>query len=205
MGIPISFLGTFLFMPAFDISLNMVSMFAFLIALGIVVDDAIVVGENIYHNHQDGMPFLDAAIKGADVFIGVSAPGILSREQVESMSDKPIVFALSNPTPEIRPELIADIAGIIATGRSDYPNQINNVLAFPGVFRGALDAGAESVTENMKVAAAEAIAARLLAEGFAEEDIHVIGPTADRGNLVVRIAAATRAANPSYCLHIWTL
>ncbi len=102
---------------------------------------------------------LDAAIRDADVFIGVSAPGILSREQVESMSHKPIIFALSNPTPEIRPELISDIAGIIATGRSDYPNQINNVLAFPGVFRGALDAGAESVTENMKVAAAEAIAA----------------------------------------------
>ena len=75
------------------------------------------------------------------------------------MASDPIVFAMANPDPEIRPELIADVAAVIATGRSDFPNQINNVLAFPGVFRGALDAGARKITENMKVAAAEAIAA----------------------------------------------
>jgi malate dehydrogenase (oxaloacetate-decarboxylating) len=78
-----------------------------------------------------------------------------------SMAPGPIVFAMANPDPEIRPELIQDVAAVIATGRSDFPNQINNVLAFPGVFRGALDAGATKITENMKVAAAKAIASAI--------------------------------------------
>ncbi|HOA40254.1 MAG TPA: malic enzyme-like NAD(P)-binding protein [Halanaerobiales bacterium] len=98
-------------------------------------------------------------IKDADVFIGLSAGNVLTVEMVESMAKEPIVFALANPTPEIAPEL-ARQAGvrIIATGRSDYPNQINNVLAFPGVFRGALDVRARDINEEMKLAAAHAIA-----------------------------------------------
>lgn len=99
------------------------------------------------------------ALKGADVFIGVSAPGIVTEEMVKSMAPNPIVFAMANPTPEIMPDLAkAAGAAIVATGRSDFPNQINNVLAFPGVFRGALDAKAKKITEEMKLAAAHALA-----------------------------------------------
>jgi malate dehydrogenase (oxaloacetate-decarboxylating) len=95
---------------------------------------------------------------GADVFIGLSGPDLITVDDVKSMASDPIIFAMANPNPEIRPELIQDIAAVIATGRSDFPNQINNVLAFPGVFRGAFDAQARKITENMKVAAAHAIA-----------------------------------------------
>ncbi|HLR33659.1 MAG TPA: NAD-dependent malic enzyme [Fodinibius sp.] len=98
------------------------------------------------------------ATNGADLLIGVSGPGIVPREAVETMADDPIVFALANPIPEIMPEEIHSVARIIATGRSDYPNQINNVLAFPGLFRGALDAKAIDINEAMKLAAAYAIA-----------------------------------------------
>ena len=97
-------------------------------------------------------------IGGADVFIGLSAPNVLTVDDVRAMAPNPIVFAMANPDPEIRPELIRDIAAVIATGRSDFPNQINNVLAFPGIFRGALDARARRITEGMKLAAAHAIA-----------------------------------------------
>ncbi|WP_406642778.1 NADP-dependent malic enzyme [Amycolatopsis sp. WGS_07] len=101
---------------------------------------------------------LAEALRGADVFLGLSGatidPSLLS-----TMADDSIVFALSNPDPEVHPEIAAQHAAIVATGRSDFPNQINNVLAFPGVFRGALDAGARAITENMKLAAAEAIVA----------------------------------------------
>jgi malate dehydrogenase (oxaloacetate-decarboxylating) len=99
------------------------------------------------------------ALLGADVFIGVSAGGILTREHIEQMAKDPIVFAMANPEPEIRPELAEDIVAVFATGRSDYPNQINNVLCFPGIFRGALDSRATTINEEMKLAAAEAIAA----------------------------------------------
>ncbi len=98
------------------------------------------------------------ALVGADVFVGVSGPGLVTRQDIMAMGNKPIVFALANPTPEIMPEEIEDVAAVIATGRSDYPNQINNVLCFPGIFRGALDAGAMAITESMKLAAANAIA-----------------------------------------------
>lgn len=98
------------------------------------------------------------ALKEADVFIGVSAGGILTRAHVETMAKDPIVFAMANPEPEIRPELVEDIVAVFATGRSDYPNQINNVLCFPGIFRGALDSRATTINEEMKLAAAEAIA-----------------------------------------------
>ncbi|GAB03483.1 NAD-dependent malic enzyme [Gordonia amarae] len=96
------------------------------------------------------------ALAGADVFIGVSA-GTIAEELIASMAKDPIIFAMSNPDPEIRPEVAAKYASIVATGRSDFPNQINNVLAFPGVFAGALDAGAKRITERMKIAAADAI------------------------------------------------
>ena len=98
-------------------------------------------------------------IKGADVFIGVSAPGTLTTEMVKTMAEKAIIFACANPTPEIFPEdAKAGGAAVIATGRSDFPNQINNVLAFPGIFRGALDCRASCINEEMKVAAATALA-----------------------------------------------
>ncbi|MDA8027200.1 MAG: NAD-dependent malic enzyme [Actinomycetota bacterium] len=95
---------------------------------------------------------------GADVFIGVSGPGIVTRDDVVKMGSKPIVFGLANPVPEVLPEQLEGIAAVIATGRSDYPNQINNVLCFPGIFRGAFDASATTITESMKLAAADAIA-----------------------------------------------
>ena len=102
---------------------------------------------------------LRGVLAGSDVFIGVSAPGLLTRADLATMADGSIVFALANPVPEILPEEAEGIVAVMATGRSDYPNQINNVLCFPGIFRGALDAGAMRITENMKLAAAEAIAA----------------------------------------------
>ncbi|WP_337102101.1 NAD-dependent malic enzyme [Paenibacillus sp. YIM B09110] len=102
---------------------------------------------------------LREALAGADVFVGVSGPGALLPEHVSLMASEPIVFALANPTPEIMPELLEGIAAVVGTGRSDYPNQINNVLCFPGIFRGALDCRASRITEGMKLAAAGAIAA----------------------------------------------
>jgi len=102
---------------------------------------------------------LEDAMEGADLFIGLSAPGIVSTEMVESMAEDPIVFALANPDPEILPEDAREGGAFItATGRSDFDNQVNNSLAFPGVFRGALDAGASEINEEMKIAASEAIA-----------------------------------------------
>ncbi len=110
-------------------------------------------------NPDDERGSADDALAGADVFIGVSVPGAVTRAGIASMAPHPIVFALANPRPEIDPEEIEDLASVIATGRSDYPNQINNVLAFPGVFRGALDVRARAITEEMKIAAAHALAA----------------------------------------------
>lgn len=102
---------------------------------------------------------LENAVKGADIFIGVSAPGVLTADMIKTMNPNPIVLAMANPVPEIMPdEAAAAGAAIIGTGRSDFPNQINNVVVFPGIFRGALDVRASSITENMKLAAAYAIA-----------------------------------------------
>lgn len=102
---------------------------------------------------------LQEAVKDADVFIGVSAPGVLKKEWIATMSEKPIIFAMANPTPEIMPDEAKEGgAFIVATGRSDFPNQINNVLAFPGIFRGALDARASEITDEMQIAAAQGIA-----------------------------------------------
>ena len=101
----------------------------------------------------------DQALTGADVLIGVSGPDAVSAEAVRTMADGAIVFAMANPTPEVQPEEIADAAAVVGTGRSDYPNQINNVLVFPGIFRGALDVRASAITAEMELAAAHAIAA----------------------------------------------
>ena len=98
------------------------------------------------------------AMKNADIFLGVSAPGVVTPEMIHTMAEQPIVFAMANPIPEIQPELVYDNVAVMATGRSDYPNQINNVLAFPGVFRGALDCRASAITTNMYLEAAKAIA-----------------------------------------------
>jgi malate dehydrogenase (oxaloacetate-decarboxylating) len=101
---------------------------------------------------------ISEALGDADVFIGLSAPGVITAEDVAGMARDSIVFALANPTPEIEPVEAAEHALVVATGRSDYPNQINNVLAFPGVFRGLLDAGGYTITDEVLLAAAEAIA-----------------------------------------------
>lgn len=113
---------------------------------------------------------LPEAIVGADVFLGVSAPGALTKEMVKSMAKDPIIFAMANPTPEIMPdEAKAAGARIVATGRSDFPNQINNVVVFPGIFRGALDARVSAITDEMKIAAAEALAALISEEELCED------------------------------------
>jgi len=115
-----------------------------------------------FTNKDDVNADLATVIKGADVFVGVSAADLVSKEMVQSMNDDSMVFAMANPVPEIMPE-IAKQAGarIVGSGRSDYPNQINNILAFPGIFRGALDCGAKKINEAMKLAAAYAIASVL--------------------------------------------
>jgi malate dehydrogenase (oxaloacetate-decarboxylating) len=114
---------------------------------------------------------LSDAVRDADLFLGLSVPGVLTVEHLESMNEDPIVFAMANPDPEIRPEVAFGHARIIATGRSDYPNQINNVLCFPGIFRGALDVRAREINEDMKLAAAEAMAAVIPDEERSEDYI----------------------------------
>ena len=110
-------------------------------------------------NKEQKKGSLADVIKGADVFVGVSAPGVLTKEMIQSMGKDPIVFACANPTPEIFPDEAKEAgAAVVATGRSDFPNQINNVLAFPGIFRGTFDAGASDINDHMKLAAARALA-----------------------------------------------
>ena len=129
---------------------------------------------------------------GADVFIGVSGPGILTEDMVKTMAPNPMVFAMSNPTPEIMPELAkAAGAAVIGTGRSDFPNQINNVLAFPGLFRGTLDVRASDINDEMKIAAAEAIANLVTAEELNAE--YIIPKAFDR-RVGPAVAAAVAAA-----------
>src|SRR5207253_10070652 len=136
----------------------------------------------------------DEALAGADVFIGLSGPGAISRNAVASMADDAIVFAMANPTPEVSPEEIEGLAAVIATGRSDYPNQINNVLAFPGIFRGALDVRASTINEEMKLAAAEAIAAVVKPDELSPE--YVI-PSVFNREVAPLVAAAVAAAAES--------
>jgi malate dehydrogenase (oxaloacetate-decarboxylating) len=114
---------------------------------------------------------LSEAVRGADLFLGLSVPRVLTVEHLGSMAPDPIVFAMANPEPEIMPELAIGRARIIATGRSDYPNQINNVLCFPGIFRGALDVRAREISEPMKLAAAKAIANVISGESLSEDYI----------------------------------
>jgi malate dehydrogenase (oxaloacetate-decarboxylating) len=130
-------------------------------------------------------------LKGADVFVGLAGPNSVTADEIASMGRDPIVFALANPTPEIQPEAIADIARVIATGRSDYPNQINNSLAFPGIFKGALDVEATDINEAMKVAAANAIAGLVSESELSEE--YVI-PSMFDARVAEAVAQATREA-----------
>jgi malate dehydrogenase (oxaloacetate-decarboxylating) len=131
------------------------------------------------------------ALPGADAFVGVSAPGVLTAPMVREMAKDPIIFALANPTPEILPEELQGIAGVVATGRSDYENQINNVLCFPGLFRGALDCRARKITEGMKLAAAQAIAEAVTAHDFSRGRII---PDIFKEGLSIVVAGRVKAA-----------
>jgi malate dehydrogenase (oxaloacetate-decarboxylating) len=137
-------------------------------------------------NAADRRGTLGEALEGADVFIGVSAPGVLKAGDVQAMARDPIVFAMANPVPEIMPEEAAPHVRVMATGRSDYPNQINNVLCFPGFFRGLLDCRASQVTDEMKIAAAQAIASIVSRHELHEEYIipsvfnHKVAPAVAR-------------------------
>jgi malate dehydrogenase (oxaloacetate-decarboxylating) len=134
---------------------------------------------------------LHEAMLGADVFIGVSAPNVINGDDVASMAEDAIVFALANPVPEIDPAVAREHAAVVATGRSDYPNQINNVLAFPGVFRGLLDASAHTIADTLLVAAAEAIASAVTAD---ELNANYIIPSVFHADVHTAVASAVRAA-----------
>lgn len=135
---------------------------------------------------------LKEVMAGADVFIGVSGPGLLERKDILKMNPSPVVFALANPEPEVAPEEIYDIVGVLATGRSDYPNQINNVLAFPGIFRGALDCHASCINEDMYLAAANALASIIPPEQLSPDNII---PSVFSGKVAKVVASAvTKAA-----------
>ena len=134
---------------------------------------------------------LGVALEGADCYVGVSG-GTVPEEQVASMAPRGIIFALANPTPEVHPEVARRHAAVVATGRSDFPNQINNVLAFPGIFRGALDAGATRITEAMKLAAARAIA-DMVAAPSADE----IVPSVFQEGVAQAVAEAVRRLAPT--------
>jgi malate dehydrogenase (oxaloacetate-decarboxylating) len=143
-------------------------------------------------NPDDERGSANELLAGADVFIGLSGPGAVSAEAVATMAGGAIVFAMANPTPEVLPEEIHGHAAVIATGRSDYPNQINNVLAFPGIFRGALDVRAAEITEGMKVAAGHAIAAVIPEDELGPE--YVIPSVFNRDVAPVVAAAVAQAA-----------
>ena len=142
-----------------------------------------------YENKECVLGGLPSALKGADIFIGVSKAGVLKPEMIKLMNKKPIIFAMANPEPEINPD-DAKKAGafIIATGRSDFPNQVNNVLAFPGIFRGALDIKAKKITDEMKIAAAEALA------GLIKPRVDKILPEALDKSVVLKVADAVKRA-----------
>ena len=131
------------------------------------------------------------AMVGADIFIGVSAPEVLNEEDVAAMAPRAIVFALANPDPEIDPAIARKYAAVVATGRSDHPNQINNVLAFPGIFRGLLDANAHKITDKLLVAAAEAIADCV---SPSQLNTSFIVPSVFDPNVVIKVAAAVKAS-----------
>jgi malate dehydrogenase (oxaloacetate-decarboxylating) len=145
-----------------------------------------------FTNKENLQGSLAEVIQGADVFIGVSAEGALTAEMVRSMNENPIIFAMANPNPEIMP-VVAKEAGalVVGTGRSDFPNQVNNVLAFPGIFRGALDVRATHINEEMKVAAVEAISS-LVGEDELNADYVIPGPFDPR--VAPEVAAAVARA-----------
>ena len=123
-------------------------------------------------NLEEKTGSLADALNGADIFIGVSAPNIVTKEMVQSMNKDAILFAMANPVPEIMPDLAKEAgARIIGTGRSDFPNQVNNVVAFPGIFKGALEGRATQITEEMKLAAANAIAGLVSDEELSDTNI----------------------------------
>ena len=165
----------------------------------IAVDSKGIIGDtrdDLNDEKKALLPYLDTsrsgslkdAIRGADIFIGVSKPGLLTPEMVQSMAPQPIIFALSNPTPEIMPDVAREAgAAVVATGRSDFPNQVNNAIAFPGIFRGALDNGVKQITDEHKIAAAETIAS-LVENPTADEII----PSVFDNRLVPRIADVIR-------------
>jgi malate dehydrogenase (oxaloacetate-decarboxylating) len=129
------------------------------------------------------------AMAGADIFIGVSAPNVLSEADMKAMAPGAIVFALANPDPEIDPVIARKYAAVVATGRSDHPNQINNVLAFPGIFRGLLDAQAHKITDKLLVAAAEAIADCV---SPSQLNTSFIVPSVFDASVVTQVAAAVK-------------
>lgn len=142
-------------------------------------------------NHLRGS--LADAMKGADIFIGVSAPGVVTEDMIKSMAKDPIVLAMANPVPEIMPDLAkAAGAAVVGTGRSDFPNQINNVLAFPGIFRGALDVRASDINEEMKIAAAKALAS-LVSDEELSADYIIPKPFDPRVGKTVAAAVAQAA------------
>ena len=165
----------------------------------IAVDSRGIIGDtrdDLNDEKKALLPYLDTsrsgsledAVSGADIFIGVSKPGLLTPEMVQSMAPQPIIFALSNPIPEIMPDVAKEAgAAVVATGRSDFPNQVNNAIAFPGIFRGALDNGVKQITDEHKIAAAETIAS-LVENPTADEII----PSVFDDRLVSRIADVIR-------------
>lgn len=165
----------------------------------VAVDSRGIIGDtrdDLNDEKKTLLPYLDTsrsgsledAVSGADIFIGVSKPGLLTPEMVQSMAPQPIIFALSNPTPEIMPDVAKEAgAAVVATGRSDFPNQVNNAIAFPGIFRGALDNGVKQITDEHKIAAAETIAS-LVENPTADEII----PSVFDDRLVPRIADVIR-------------
>ena len=165
----------------------------------IAVDSRGIIGDtrdDLNDEKKALLPYLDTsrsgsledAVSGADIFIGVSKPGLLTPEMVQSMAPQPIIFALSNPIPEIMPDVAKEAgAAVVATGRSDFPNQVNNAIAFPGIFRGALDNGVKQITDEHKIAAAETIAS-LVENPTADEII----PSVFDDRLVPRIADVIR-------------
>ena len=145
--------------------------------------------ENTNRDNRRGA--LAEVLRGADVFVGVSAPGILRPADIATMAKDPIVFAMANPTPEIMPDAAADYVAVMATGRSDFPNQVNNLLAFPGIFRGALDCRASRITDHMKLAAARAIAGII---GPEERGPEYVVPSVFDPRVVDAVAKAVIAA-----------
>src|SRR5581483_7866460 len=146
-------------------------------------------------NFHEPILTIREALAGADVFIGLSGPNILRPQDVQVMARDRIVFAMANPDPEIAPAVAAPLCRIVATGRSDYPNQVNNLLAFPGIFRGALDVRAREINESMKLAAARAIADAVPEDHLAED--YVVPSVFDRRVARAVARAVAQAAHES--------